>query len=75
MKVVIEFYRVRDADNARALLGRKLVEALDREDAITIALRLAQTLDMPQQPDALFVSDLEGTWLYSDTLVRTEISS
>ena len=65
MRVVIEFYRTRDADDAHAVVGRESAEAVDVEDAIAIARRLAQTLDMPQQPDAMSVTSAWGKVLYS----------
>ena len=42
MKVVIEFYRTRDADNAHALVGRETVEVDDLDGAMAAAL-LART--------------------------------
>ncbi len=35
------------------------------DDAIRIARRLWRTLDMPQRPDAMSVSNSEGRVLYS----------
>jgi hypothetical protein len=68
MRVVIEFYRTRDADDAHALVGRENAEALDAQDAIAIARRLALTLDMPQRPDAMSVTSAWGKVLYSGDL-------
>ena len=48
MKVVIEFYRTRETDDAHAVVGRETVEAVDLANAIEIAHLLSQTLDMPQ---------------------------
>jgi hypothetical protein len=47
MKVVIEFYRIREADHAHAIVGREIADATDLDDAVEIARRLWQTLDMP----------------------------
>ena len=43
MKIVIEFYRTRDADDAHAVVGRESDEAADLDDAIEIARLLAPT--------------------------------
>ena len=37
MKIMIEFYRTREADDAHAVLGRETAEAADLDDAIEIA--------------------------------------
>lgn len=55
MKIVIEFYRTRDADDAHAVLGRETVEATDVDEAIEIARELLRTPDMPQRPDAITI--------------------
>ena len=68
MKIVIEFYRTRDADDAHAIVGRETAEAADLDDAIGIAQRLSQTLDMPQRPDAMTITDANGATLYSGAL-------
>ncbi len=60
MKIVIEFYRVRPQDDAHAVVGRETEEAVDLDAAIERALALAQTLDMPQRPDALIITDAQG---------------
>lgn len=52
MKIVVEFYRTRDADDAHAVVGRETVEVDDLDGAIAAARLLAQTLDMPQRPDS-----------------------
>ncbi|MGE0718449.1 MAG: hypothetical protein AB7P02_23585 [Alphaproteobacteria bacterium] len=65
MKIVIEFYRIRAVDDAHAVVGREIAIATDLEDAIVIARRLSETLDMPQRPDAVTISDSEGNALYS----------
>ena len=66
MKIVLEFYRVRKADDAHTVVGRETADAADLDDAIrTRAAAMAKTLDMPQQPDAMSISDNEGNRLYS----------
>ncbi|WP_029353414.1 hypothetical protein [Bosea sp. 117] len=68
MKIVIEFYRIRPQDDAHAVVGRETEEAVDLDAAIERALALAQTLDMPQRPDALTITDTQGRRLHSCTL-------
>ncbi len=65
MKIVIEFYRTRDADGAHAIVGPGTVEAADLDHAIGIVRQLSQTLDMPQRPDAMSITDDKGAMLYS----------
>jgi hypothetical protein len=65
MKVVIEFYRTRDVDDAHAVVGRETEDAVDLHDAIEIAWLLVRTLDMPQRPDAMRITDESGTTLHS----------
>jgi hypothetical protein len=57
MKIVIEFYRTRNADDAHAVVGRETKEAMNTDDAIEVARQLSETLDMPQQPDAMTITD------------------
>jgi hypothetical protein len=64
MKIVIEFYRTRNADDAHAVVGRETKEAMNTDDAIELARQLSQTLDMPQQPDAMTITDASGATLY-----------
>ncbi len=65
MKTVIEFYRIRDTDQAHALIGRETVIVGDLQEAIGIGRRLSQTLDMPQRPDGMAVIDGAGNTVYS----------
>jgi hypothetical protein len=44
MKIVIEFYRTRNADDAHAVIGRETKEAVNTDDAIEVARQLSQTL-------------------------------
>jgi hypothetical protein len=64
MKFVIEFYRVRDADDVHAIVGRETVEPPDRDSAIEVARRLTETLEMPQRPDAVTIRDEAKNKLY-----------
>ena len=68
MKIVIEFYRTRGADGAHAIVGRETSEAIDLVGAIGIGRALSLTLDMPQFPDCMLISDVEGKRLYSGQL-------
>ena len=72
MKVVIEFYRTRKTDDAHAVVGRETAEAADLDIAIEIAHQLSQTLEMPQRPDAMTISDGYGNELYSSKFAPTE---
>lgn len=65
MKIVIEFYRTRDADDAHAVIGRETVEVDDLDGAIATARLLARTLDMPQCPDSMTITDTNGKMHYS----------
>ena len=68
MKVMIEFYRTRVADDAHAVVGRETVEAADLDAAIEIARLLARTLNMPQWPDAVAIADADGAMIYSSII-------
>jgi len=67
MKIMIEFYRIREADDAHAVVGRETAVAADLDDAIGLVRQLSRTLDMPQRPDAVSISDSDGNRLYSGT--------
>ena len=71
MKIVIEFYRTRGKDDAHAVVGREADEASDVEGAIELAQRLSQSLDLPQRPDAMTITDADGKVLYSGALEPT----
>jgi len=64
MKIVIEFYRIRETDKAHAVVGQEPADAANLDDAIEIAYRLSKTLNMPQQPDAMSIRDNHGNELY-----------
>ncbi|GGB05867.1 hypothetical protein GCM10011491_37440 [Brucella endophytica] len=70
MKIVIDFYRTRDVDDAHAVVARETAEAADLGGAIEIAWQLLRTLDMPQQPDAMTITDAKGLTLYSGPIPR-----
>lgn len=65
MKVVIEFYRVRELDSAHAVLGRVTCDAIDTGAAIGMARSLVCSLNMPQEPDFVSINDDQGCELYS----------
>lgn len=69
MQIVIEFYRTRDTDDAHAVVGREAAQAIDLDDAMEVARRLSQTLNMPQRPDAMTIIDAAGVALYSGQIV------
>ncbi|MEQ9245167.1 MAG: hypothetical protein RLO21_04195 [Nitratireductor sp.] len=70
MQVAIEFYRTRDTDDAYAVVGREMAEAADLDDAMEVVRLLSQTLDMPQRPDAMTITDATGAALYSGAIDR-----
>jgi hypothetical protein len=72
MKVVIEFYRTRAADGAHALIGRETAQAADLDEAIAIARLLARTLNMPQWPDAVTISEADGASIYSEIIAARQ---
>jgi hypothetical protein len=65
MRIVIEFYRTRDADDAHAVVARETVEVGGLDGAIAAARLLARTLDMPQRPDSMTITDANGKMHYS----------
>jgi hypothetical protein len=65
MNFVIEFYRTRETDDTHAVVGREVIEAVDLDNAVELARLLSQTLDMPQQPDSIAITDLSGAALFS----------
>lgn len=64
MKVLIEFYRVREGDDAHAVVGRVTCDAIGSDAAIGMARSLLRTLDMPQEPDRFRVFDDSGNELF-----------
>ena len=61
---VIEFFRVRDADGAHAVLDRVEHDTTDLEQAKIAAQSLFVTLDMPQKPDALRIMDQDANEVF-----------
>lgn len=57
---IIEFFRIRNTDNAHAILDRVEHDTPDLEDAKLRAQSLFMTLNMPQMPDALRILDQTG---------------
>lgn len=75
MTFQIEFYRIRDRDDAHAVVGRVTCEAIDRGAAISLARNLFDTLDMPQEPDLFRILDPEGRQIFcsdADASPQTE---
>ena len=72
MKIVIAFYRIREVDDAHAIVGRETAEAADLDEAIEIALELLRTLNMPQRPDAMTITDGDGSTIHSRRLDTIE---
>jgi hypothetical protein len=68
MKVLIEFYRVRERDDARAIVGRVTCYAINTSAAIELARSLFRTLDMPQEPDAVRVLDDCGSEVFQEAV-------
>ena len=64
MLFVIEFFRIREKDKARATLDRITHFALDLENAKVKAKSLFETLDMAQNPDGLRILDQDGHEVY-----------
>ena len=64
MLFVIEFFRIRETDNARAVLDRITHFAPDLESAKVKAKSLFETLDMAQKPDGLRILDQDGHEIY-----------
>ena len=60
MIYTIEFFRVRERDDAHATLDRITHIAPDLESAKTKAKSLFETLNMPQKPDGLRIVDSDG---------------
>ncbi|RWN28571.1 MAG: hypothetical protein EOR97_21935 [Mesorhizobium sp.] len=63
MNFVIEFYRLRDADEAT--LDKVSLEAPNLRTALQDATALFHTLAMPQIPDRLRTCDDSGSELYA----------
>lgn len=64
MTYTIEFFRIRERDNAHATLDRITHIASDLESAKTKAKSLFKTLNLPQTPDGLRILDGDGHQVY-----------
>jgi hypothetical protein len=64
MKFIIEFFRIRETDNARAMLDRITHIASDLESAKVKAKSLFDTLNLPQNPDGLRILDQGGNEVF-----------
>jgi hypothetical protein len=64
MKVLIEFFRTRPGDGARAVLGRVSCDAIDSDAAVGMAKSLFRSFAMPQEPDIVRVCDDQGNELF-----------
>lgn len=62
---IIEFFRIREKDQAHATLGRVEHDTSNLDDAKVRALSLFETLNMPQKPDALRVVDENGEEVFA----------
>ncbi len=60
MMFTIEFFRIRQKDNAHAMLDRITHIAADLDSAKVKAKSLFETLSMPQNPDGLRILDQAG---------------
>jgi hypothetical protein len=60
MIFTIEFFRVREKDDAHAILDRITHVASDLESAKVKAKSLFDTLNLPQDPDGLQIFDQDG---------------
>jgi hypothetical protein len=64
MRFTIEFFRIREKDDAHATLDRITHIAADLESAKVKAKSLFETLNLPQNPDGLRVLDQDGQEVY-----------
>ena len=60
MQFTIEFFRIREEDDAHATLDRITRSGTDLEAVIVKAKSLFETLKMPQKPDGLQILDQDG---------------
>ena len=64
MRVTIEFYRTRPEDDAHAVLARVVRDVGDLVEAVDLARSLVLTLEMPQQPDAVMITNPTGDFMH-----------
>ena len=60
MMFIIEFFRIRETDNAHAILDRITHIASDLGGAKVKAKSLFDTLNLPQNPDGLRILNQDG---------------
>jgi hypothetical protein len=63
-KFTIEFFRIREGDQAHATLARTTHVAVDLENAVVKAKSLFLNLEMPQSPDGLRILDQDGNEVF-----------
>ena len=71
MLFTIEFFRLREEDDAHATLDRITLIGTDLEAVKVKAKSLFETLNMPQKPDGLRILDRDGDEVFSWTQVPT----
>jgi hypothetical protein len=64
MMFTIEFFRIREKDNARATLDRITHIATDLDSAKVKAKSLFETLNLAQNPDGLRILDHNGEQVF-----------
>jgi hypothetical protein len=64
MMFTVELFRIREKDNAHAILDRITRMASDLESAKVKAKSLFDTLNLPQNPDGLRILDQDGHELF-----------
>ncbi|MDR7040602.1 hypothetical protein J2X36_005385 [Methylobacterium sp. BE186] len=64
MQFTVEFFRIRQGDDAHAVLDRISQDLATLEDAKVRAQSLFETLDMPQTPDGVRILDEAGTEVF-----------
>ena len=72
MVFTIEFFRIRESDNAHATLDRITHMAADLESAKVKAKSLFDTLNMPQDPDGLRILNQDGVEVFFWTPGKNE---
>ena len=60
MQLTIEFFRLREDDDAHATLDRITLIGTDLETVKVKAKSFFETLNMPQKPDGLRILDQDG---------------
>lgn len=65
----IEFFRTREKDDAHAVVERISFDADGEGAAIEHARLLVRTLNMPQRPDRVTLTDNVGATVFSGTFI------